>query len=223
MELISPELLMPTLELQSILEKGEKKFRVVSSKLDPLFISLLKKGKIRAQIWLERELKKGSGGRIKRSWVHSIDSTSFGPLLFENHEYQYGGGLGWGWMTRDLLPPYSTTNGFVPTEFEITPIDIVEKRIIIKISIIDIFSNILKEMRASTYPTEESSMTEIAFLGRGKSFNQPLRVRLMVNLDHEVHESLPSNPMILGLHRSIEFSNFEADRMKDYIKISYYK
>lgn len=123
MEILLPELELPELQFQYTYE-AEKYLRIYSGVLEPFLVEQLVQGKIRMQVWLERDQYKACGkNRKKRSWVHSRDYSGKAPSkLFSADEYDYGGGKGWGWGTIDgaEIPGYTTTNGCVPTEFEIT-------------------------------------------------------------------------------------------------------
>lgn len=224
MELLLTPIQLPDLQLQYIIRNKKKCFRIISTPVDKLFIDQLSKGTIRAQIWIEREVRKGSGGSIKRSWVHSKDFSNKAPKkLFTASQYNYGGGLGWGWNTKKQLPTYSTTNGFVPTEFEISPDDIRNNMIIKEINLLDIFSNILKLNHNNTFAKTDDEIINISILGRNKSTNQPIRVRLAVNKSKSSVIGNPSNPIILGIHKDKDKLTFDSDNINEYIKISYYK
>lgn len=226
MDLVLPELEMPELHFQYVKRDQKKYLRILSDKVDKLLIDQLSAGKIRMQIWLEREVKKGCGNGVKRSWVHSRDNSNMAPAkLFSELEYYYGGGNGWGWAT--ILPPgefpnYSTTNGYVPTEFEVTAADFINFKICKEIPILDIFSNILKHRSESTYAITGTRTALLAILGRNKTTSQPLRVRLVINKDGKPVIGLPSSPLMLGIH-DLHTLNFNASEINDFIKVSYYK
>lgn len=223
MQILAPEMKLPTLEIQYIKSGTTKFLNVISSPLDPLLIHYLSKGEIRMQIWLERELRKHSGDVYKRSWIHSIDNSNKKPVkLFSDEEYAYGGGSGWGWKTIGQMPTYSTTNGYVPTEFEITMNSIQDNRIVLMIPILDIFTNILKFNAESRFAKNGDVMKKISILSRNRATSQPLRVKLAINKNKTPIFSQPSYPIVLGVHK-VKNDVFSAISVSKHIKISFYK
>ena len=219
MNIITNQLKIPKLDFQYINRNGAKLFRVKSEKLDPIFKNMLLDGKIRVQIWLEREVKKISGDKRKRSWVHSQDFSNKAPLkLFTSDQYDYGGGDGWGWKSPSTIPSYSTTNGIVPTEYEIISNDIFNNGCITKeIPILDIFSNILKRRKAQRCALNNDPLNLVAIVGRGKSNHQSLRVKLVINYNGKPLFSDPSNELVLGIHQ--EGTILSTGNLKNYIKV----
>lgn len=215
MNVLSPDLILPKIEFEFIKEENKTKvFRVVSEKLDPIFLKLLEEKKIRVQIWLEREVRKKSAKRVKRSWVHSQDFSNLAPLkLFDETQYDYGGGDGWGWKNPLPIPTYSTTNGIVPTEYEITFESIVNNRILIKIPIVNIFSNIIKT-EYNRPPVGGENPKDLYIIGRGKRKYQLLRMKLAINYNGRMVTGTPSNCLMLGIHQDktlfFDITNIES-------------
>lgn len=221
MTVLSPNIILPNLELQYIKLGNDKYFRILSDKVNPLLIDLLNERKIRLQFWLEKQVKKKSGAYYKRSWVHSRDFSS--NLLFANNEYYYGQGDGWGWK-KDELPSYCTTdNGLVPTEFEITSSHIINGRIEMRIPVLDIFSCILKINSDNRWPITGDSISSICFSGRSSSPSQPIRFKMAANYNGKALFSLPSIPLVLGIHKNYSSPLFNEENISSIIKVSYYK
>lgn len=201
--------IIPGIEIQFEKFANERKcLRFVSDILDIRFIQAISTGKIRAQVWLEKNIKKGSGSNKKKhSWVHSVDNTPNRPKkLFTDYEYDYGCGSGWGIRTFDSAPDYSKTNGYVPTEFEITPKNIHEKRIFVYIDLEDIFANMLcikidDENKNRCVPNSEPA-DNIRFIGKKKHARYPIRARIMVNFQGQVLTGESKNLIYLGIARS---------------------
>jgi len=223
MNVLSPDLILPKIEFEFIKEENKTKvFRVVSEKLDPIFLKLLEEKKIRVQIWLEREVRKKSAKRVKRSWVHSQDFSHLAPLkLFDETQYDYGGGDGWGWKKPLPIPTYSTTNGIVPTEYEITLDDIYENKISKYIPIVDIFSNILKVKGKQTYPKSNCVLKDISIVGGNRRNSQALRFKLVVNYNHKVLMGMPTTPLNLGIHLNDKV--FLENSIESFIRVGYIK
>jgi len=220
MNVLSPDLILPKIEFEFIKEENKTKvFRVVSEKLDPIFLKLLEEKKILVQIWLEREVRKKSAKRVKRSWVHSQDFSHLAPLkLFDETQYDYGGGDGWGWKKPLPIPTYSTTNGIVPTEYEITPEKIVNNRILIKIPIVNIFSNIIKTDHCIP-PIGGEAVNTLYLIGKGRKKYQLLRMKLVINYNGKMITGIPSNCLILGIYQNKNYF-FNSNNIEDYIRIS---
>lgn len=222
MNLLSPNLTLPKIELQYIKKNNEKYFMIISDEINQLMINMIKNKEIRIQIWLERQVRKRSGNGLKRSWVHSNDfSTSSPKKLFSEDEYNYGAGDGWGW--KKSIPTYSTTNGIVPTEFEISINDIKYNKIFKKISILDIFTNILKYKNEDRWPINEDEINNIAFVSRSNSCSQPIRYRLVMNYNGKMINGLPSIPLVIGIHKNKKAPLFNTETISSIVKISYYK
>lgn len=221
MNLLVSSIPVPKIQLQYIKEDGEKLFRIISETIDPIFEQLLLEKSIRVQVWLEREVKKQSSGRIKRSWVHSKDeSNKRPPKLFSDEEYNYGGGDGWGWKNTNV-PSYSTTNGIVPTEFEVTLFNIHNGIISIKFPVVDIFSNILKKLQGDRPAKDGDSIDDLAFLARGHATYQLLRARLVINRSGKVIMSEASEPIMLGIRKE-KNRTFNSEHLENYIKVGRY-
>lgn len=223
MYLLAPNVTLPEIQLQYMIKaSGLKIFRIISQPLDKVLINLLEEGKIRIQVWLERELKKRSDDNIKRSWVHSQDNSTTAPTrLFLDTQYDYGGGSGWGWATlgNNFISSYSTNNGYVPTEFEVTANSLCNRRINVEIPILNIFSNILKHEGLAAEDGDDIEFIRI--LGRHRTQVQPLRVRLMANYQEKVITGPPSNALILGIHRDCEIPIFAKNIISRFIKVAY--
>ena len=220
MNSLNSSLILPNLDFQYIKDNDVKYFRVVSDKLDPLFHLLINNKKVRVQIWLERQIKKQSNSKIKRSWVHSQDFSSSAPSkLFSEDVYDYGGGDGWGFKANKAS--YSTNNGYVPTEFEITSEDIINGRIIKMFPVLDVFTNIIKDRETGVAIVNGGQIRNITFISRGRSRYQLLRVKLAVNYYNKALFSIASSPLMLGVHIG-EGSTFDATQISDYIKIGNY-
>ncbi len=213
---------LPSIELQYDYESSKKKyFRIVSNEIDPLFYELLNNQNIRVQLWLEKQVKNRSSKRYKRSWLHPQDFSNKAPLkLFSNNEYNYGGGDGWGYKGEEI-PPYSTTNGIVPTEYEITLDDIYENKISKYIPIVDIFSNILKVKGKQTYPKSNCVLKDISIVGGNRRNSQALRFKLVVNYNHKVLMGMPTTPLNLGIHLNDKV--FLENSIESFIRVGYIK
>ncbi len=217
MKLLMSSIIVPKIQLQYIRDSN-KIFRVISESIDPLFKQLLSDKSIRVQVWLEREVRKLSNSRIKRSWVHSCDMSNKRPTkLFTNGEYNYGGGNGWGWKGNDV-PSYTTTNGIVPTEFEVTLSDIQNDLLVIKFPVVDIFSNILKKKKSGTSAKDGDLIEDLAIISRGRATYQIIRAKLVVNYAGKVIMSEPSNSIMLGIHRKKD-AVFDSKNLESFIKI----
>ena len=220
MNLLVSSIPIPKIQFQYIKGDGEKLFRIVSESVDPLFEQLLLGKSIRVQVWLEREVRKQSGEIIKRSWVHSVDmSNKKPPRLFTDDEYNYGGGEGWGW--KEDIPSYTTTNGIVPTEFEVTYSSLSNGKIKVVFPVLDIFSNILKTVNSG--PAKDGdSIEKIAIVSRGRATYQLLRARLVINHNGKVIMGDPTDPIMLGIHKNNKVTQFDSSQLNKLIKVGRY-
>ncbi len=215
---------MPGMSISFIRNEYGNKFLIFKSeRITHELEDKLRYGSIRMQIWLEKKVRKANGKNRVKKWVHPADKSSTAPVRFSEEEILFR--QGWGVRTYSpdsgFCPSYSTTNGYVPTEWEVTIDDVKRGCIERKIPFDDIISNIITYNEALVFdesyniidgPFEIPSGTELSqirLIGNRTSSKIEIRVKLVIKENNLLTSGTSLNSALVGLRKEGNLPDFD--------------